>query len=868
MPVSPHRFWMFLLSLLPIALLGQLQVADNFNDGNISQNPLWIGDTARFTVTATSRLQLQDSLAGTAYLSTASRIAERASWQLTMELDFNPSGSNFSRYYLMSSEAQLNGNLQGYYLQVSGSSEDRISLYRQDGNSHTALLQTAADWADTDPVQVYARVTRDGQGWWELRLDTGRLQAPLLIDSVQDLTHRASAYQGWYCQYTKTRADKMYLDSIRSQGFPYQDSLGPRLDSFALKGVNRLELYFNELLAPASVQDTGHYELSPGLGRPVQAGLGPQGRQVALLWGDTLVNKQRYTLTLQNLTDTAGNAFADTLALRRVVAQPGDLLVHELMPDPTPVVGLPPNALPEREYLELYNASEVPLPLAGWQLVIREDTISLPAYRLGPDSLVTVSDVDGQNEWPAGIKLLWADLSRFALLNEGARVSLISPEKTVIHTLFYTENWYDDPNKTDGGWSLEMIDPANTCGGDANWTACQDPLGGTPSRPNSVAGSRPDTVAPRLVRASLPRDSAVLIHFSEAIASLALTDPAAYAFRPSLPIRHVETDPGRREALLHLAEGLKKDSLYQLYTQRPLRDCRGLALQADTLLVGRPGQADSGLVYINELLFNPPPGGADYLELYHAGTGVLDLSKLRIGRGAKGMPNDLVQPRPESYLWYPGEYLVLTTDTAALKRDFEALHPERLVEVSDLPSWPDDEGVVALYTASLALVDHLAYEEDWHLPVLEETEGVSLERLSREWPTQERNNWSSAAATAGFGTPGYANSQRFEGRLRMELSAQPEVLSPNQDGYHDYTQVAYRFPRPGYLVDLSVHAPSGALIRQIARQKSVGQEGFFRWDGTDDSGRLVPRGNYILVMRYFHPQGASGMEKVLCAVSR
>lgn len=868
MAVSHRLFCLLFCSLCFSALRAQIQVQDNFADGNISHNPTWIGDTALFTVSPAGRLRLVDSVAGAAYLSTASSIAERAQWRFSLELDFNPSGSNYTRYYLISSQAQLNGNLRGYYLQVSGSSDDRIGLYRQDGSSHLPLIQTAPNWAHTDPVKVHAHISRRRQGWWILRLDTGSRQAPLLIDSVQDLTHRASAYQGWYCQYTKTRADRMYLDSIASLGYAFQDSLPPRLDSFALTGVNRLALFFNERMALASVQDTGHYHLRPDLGRPVQAGLAPNGHRVELLWGDTLINKQRYTLILQGISDTAGNAFADTLSLRRVVAQPGDLLLHELMPDPTPVVGLPPNALPEREYLELYNASTVPLQLSGWKLVIDEDTILLPAYRLGPDSLVTVSDADSQNEWPGGNTLLWADLSRYALLNEGTRVSLLSPEKKVIHTLFYTENWYDDPNKTDGGWSLEMIDPANTCGGDANWTACQDPLGGTPSRPNSVAGSRPDTVAPRLLRASLPRDSAVLIHFSEAIASPALTDPATYAFRPSLPIRSIMTDPGRREALLLLAEGLKKDSLYQLYTQRPLRDCRGLALQADTLLLGRPGQADSGAVYINELLFNPPTAGADYLELYHAGSGVLDLSKLRIGRGAKGMPTDLLQPRPESYLWYPGEYLVLTTDTAALKRDFVALHPERLIEVSDLPSWPDDQGNVALYTASLRLVDHLSYTEDWHLPVLENTEGISLERLNGALPTQVRSNWASAAATAGFGTPGYANSQDFKGRFRVELTPDPAVLSPNQDGYHDQTRVAFRFPRPGYVVDLSVHAPNGALVKQLVEHKSVGQKGFFSWDGTHQNGHLVGRGNYILVLQYFHPQGGSGIEKALCAVSR
>ena len=44
------------LALLPAFLFAQ--VSDNFADGDLTNNPVWLGDAAHFTVNSESQLQL------------------------------------------------------------------------------------------------------------------------------------------------------------------------------------------------------------------------------------------------------------------------------------------------------------------------------------------------------------------------------------------------------------------------------------------------------------------------------------------------------------------------------------------------------------------------------------------------------------------------------------------------------------------------------------------------------------------------------------------------------------------------------------------------------------------------------------------
>ena len=122
--------WLFLLT----PVLGFGQFIDDFSDGDFTANPVWSGETSNFEVDGAQKLHLNaPAESDTSYLSTSSEAIDDATWEFYVEYAFNPSSSNVARVYLVSNNANLQEPLNGYYVRVGGETEDRISLYRQDG---------------------------------------------------------------------------------------------------------------------------------------------------------------------------------------------------------------------------------------------------------------------------------------------------------------------------------------------------------------------------------------------------------------------------------------------------------------------------------------------------------------------------------------------------------------------------------------------------------------------------------------------------------------------------------------------------------------------------------------------------------------
>ena len=76
-----------------------------------------------------------------------------------------------------------------------------------------------------------------------------------------------------------------------------------------------------------------------------------------------------------------------------------------------------------------------------------------------------------------------------------------------------------------------------------------------------------------------------------------------------------------------------------------------------------------------------------------------------------------------------------------------------------MPSLPDDKGTVLLLNIQGIIIDELQYDAKWHFPLIDNAEGVALERMNYNKSTQDKQNWHSAATNIGYGTPGYQNSQ-------------------------------------------------------------------------------------------------------------
>jgi flagellar hook assembly protein FlgD len=117
-------------------------------------------------------------------------------------------------------------------------------------------------------------------------------------------------------------------------------------------------------------------------------------------------------------------------------------------------------------------------------------------------------------------------------------------------------------------------------------------------------------------------------------------------------------------------------------------------------------------------------------------------------------------------------------------------------------------------------------------------------------------NWHSAASTVGYGTPGYQNSQfSLSNVIADDFTIDPEVFSPDLDGYHDYTTISYLLGSGGYVATLRIYDQAGRLERFLVNNQTLGTSGSFTWDGTDDKGAKVNVGIHII---YFELIGING----------
>ena len=169
---------------------------------------------------------------------------------------------------------------------------------------------------------------------------------------------------------------------------------------------------------------------------------------------------------------------------------------------------------------------------------------------------------------------------------------------------------------------------------------------------------------------------------------------------------------------------------------------------------------------------------------------------------------------------------------------------------------PDEDGHLVLLDAQGQVLDELAYKDDWHFKLISDDEGVSLERMDPSAPTQNKNNWHSAASSAGYGTPGYVNSQyRQSNNLAAMISVEPPIISPDNDGRDDRAVIRYQLTEPGFVANILLYDVEGRLLRRLVSNSILGSSGYWTWDGLDENGNRLPFGIYILFTEIYNLQG-------------
>ncbi len=832
------------------------QFTDNFSDGDFTSNPGWNSDiTANWTID-NFRLRSNSSVASSSFfISVPSTKVTSAQWEFWMNLQFNTSSANYADVFLVSENQNLlePGN-NGYFVRVGGT-PDEVSLYKMVNGTPSILIDGTNGVTNSSNTILKIKVIRDVSDSWILSYDqSGTGDNYFSEPPVTDNTFSTGNFFGVrITQSTASFFNRHYFDDFYV-GEIIVDTTPPQITSTTVLSDKEIEVQFDEPILSASAINIDNYLVDQGIGKPLTATFLPDNRTVRLTFSNPFPNGLTCTLTINNVTDVSGNAVVNGVSsfiyVQPVTVQFKDILITELFADPSPVIGLP-----EAEFIELYNRSTQPVNLQGWKLSDPTSEATLPDYLLGAGDYVIVTSSASAtlfNSFGAVV-----GVSNFPTLNNSSdNLSLKDNTGNIIDAVNYSDSWYKNDDKKQGGWTLELIDTENLCTESENWIASENIKGGTPGSENSVKASKPDLTGPRLIMTIPISDNQLKLIFDEKLDDQ-LPDASQFELVPALVVNSVSFGSQiLRELILELESAIQAGVTYTI-TINTIRDCSGNLIQQDfsKFNFGLPEEAEQLDVVINELLFNPKPFGVDFVEIYNRSQKFINLKNWSFGNFESEAAINLTPITANDYLLSPKSIAAFTPDPFNIKSNYPKTSTESLYQVAELPSFPDDQGSVSIVNQEGDVIDYFQYNRDFHSVFIRDKEGVSLERISSEASSNDTNNWKSASSTVGFATPGYVNSNTVVSTLTEgEVTIVPEIFLP-VFGQPDFTEIRYNFNQGGRVANIKIVDHQGREIKVIANNETLATNGFYRWDGDREDGTKARPGYYVVWFEIFDADG-------------
>lgn len=719
------------------------QVNDDFGDGDFSQNPSWQGDSGHFKINDAFQLQLdQEGLSDTSYLFTSNHLIDSTSWEFYIKLSFSPSANNNARVYLVSDQSDLSAALNGYFLQFGESlSNDAIELFRQNGTELTSICR-GSEGSIASSFMAKIKVQHRDNGDWLIYSDFNNTGQYHLECQGNDQSISSTAQFGFFCQYTSSNATSFYFDDIDIKNYQV-DEEKPHINSVLVTASNELQLSFNEVIMVEAAENRYHYSVNYLVGNPISAQINENHDGVTLAFANAFEMDQIYELSIQNIADLSDNIMNDTLvAFSRIEISPFVVVINEIMADPSPV-----QQLPDAEYLEIFNRSSAAISLSDWNLEIGTSLRAFPDVILQAESYMILCK-------ESNLPLLssygnCAGFSSFSLSNDGQSLRLLAPGDMEIHAVEYTNDWYHDPDRDDGGWSMEQINPADFCSEEMNWKASDDPRGGSPGTQNSVFDS--EAVNPKIEALEVADNPLLLLFFNQQMELSDILNKSNYLVQPgNIQAQQVIAHDTSRSVYLIFSDPFEIGIEYSLQVTGSIHNCVGQVLltpmEAPFMV---PKIAQEGDVVINEIMADPEPVNAlppyEYLELFNTSNAPIDLCGWQLQTGS-------VLRQIDEFLLYPQSYLLLCENEAV------ELFSE-YTNVYGMSSFSLTNGgtQLVLRNQDAGIIHQLEYDDDWYDDEEKEDGGWSLEAIDPLEYCMEESNWTASTDSRG-GSPGLLNS--------------------------------------------------------------------------------------------------------------
>lgn len=426
------HFFLFMTFLLPYS--SEAQVVERFDGPELTTANPW-RDQAGIFVVDNGFLHLDGSgREGTFPCTLPIPYAATMQWTMDVGMNFLPSSSNYIRVYVYATQA---GSAQQIYLLRIGYTDKNLSFCRLKGGKMIPLIVGEKGQWGSLGFSARIRLTLEENRKWTLYL----------------------SWDGTHFEKLGEYEEALPESALRTEGLL---NLTCICKSKSMK--NRYYTFDNIEVLSGSLSETPLDPLEPEI---------PEEPDVPELPEEPEVPVEPE----EPETPDSGDEVPDLPAYPDekepdTSYEPGAILINEVMADPK---GL--TALPETEYVELYNASSMVISLADWTLIYRDKTmVVLPDLLLAPGQYALLYREGREVRVEAGAIELPLPKFPSALANTGNTLRLEDPRGVVIDDIAY------EKAKRGVSWERDAT----------GWHLSTDSRGGTPGAANSIAEKEPE----------------------------------------------------------------------------------------------------------------------------------------------------------------------------------------------------------------------------------------------------------------------------------------------------------------------------------------------------------------------------------------
>jgi hypothetical protein len=644
------------------------------------------------------------------------------------------------------------------------------------------------------------------------------------------------------------------------------DNEAPVLENAFIAAADSIRLIFNERVDSLRAFDPENYTTtsSPLVNQVANY----SGNAFTLVLETSLTSGQTLSMVVGEQRDIFGNTSQpDSVELEYVVFSPitdGDVIINEILYRRA--------SAESEEFVELYNRTPENYDLSGWTFSDATSSTTIPdGTIIRGNSYLILTDSEISTDGNSLAKQLNGNsvyLSGFPSLNDDEDAVVIKDEQGgVIDSLFYNETW----GGNQPGVSLERKDPESASNDASNWATNTSPTGTSAGAQSSVF--QPDQTPPEVIFAKLRSDGRISVAFSEFVRA----ESSGPVNVNEVPTAIVEYEEQNGNVLILGEDPFPTGESINVEFET-VTDFRGNSAQNLSIEVSQP--LAPGDIVINEILFDPLansddnlPDQTEYIELYNRADYAVSLEGFFI-HDEPDEDNEIrsIEPVSSQFKWIPagGTVVFYAEDQASVFSESQLAEYFELEGTNDQffirtdrsnLSLASSDDAVYLADSTGATIDSVFYDESWHNPNLFDIDGVSLERIDPDGPSNDDSNWSSSTQVSG-GTPGAQNSifqQAGAAPDETGITFTPNPFSPDDDGFEDNLFINYKLEEPDYLLRVRIFDRYGREVRELADGKQAGFEGSLIWDGLKDDQTKNRVGIYIVLFEAYN--SANGKNK-------